>query len=56
MLKDVLGFPERQKKTTYGLSYKLTLTRNKDNVVLDNVPEIADAGIRVDFIHWYVPH
>ena len=30
MLKDVLCFAEHQEKATYGLGYKLTLTRNKD--------------------------
>ena len=30
MLKDVFGFAECQEKATYGLGYKLTLTRNKD--------------------------
>ena len=31
MLKDVFGFSEHQEKATYGLGYKLTLTRNTDN-------------------------
>ena len=30
-LKDVFGFAEYQEKGTYGLGYKLTLTRNTDN-------------------------
>ena len=29
MLKDVFGFAEHQEKATYGLGYKLTLTRKK---------------------------
>ena len=33
-LKDVFGFAENQEKATYGLGYKLTLTRNSDNAVL----------------------
>ena len=33
--KDVFGFAEYQEKGTYGLGYKLTLTRNTDNAVLN---------------------
>ena len=56
MLKDVFGFEEHQEKATYGLGYKLTLTRNKDDAVIDKAGGIADARIRIDHIHWYVPH
>ena len=56
MLKDVFGFAECQEKATYGLGYKLTLTRNKDDVVMDKAGGIAEARIRIDHIHWYVPH
>ena len=56
MLKDVFGFAECQEKATYGLGYKLTLTINKDEVVIDISPGIADARIKIDHIHWYVPH
>ena len=35
MLKDVFGFAEHQEKATSGLGYKLTLTRNFDNSVLN---------------------
>ena len=56
MLKDVFGFAEHQEKATYGLGYKLTLTRNKDEVVIDKVAGIADARIKIDHIHWYVAH
>ena len=56
MLKDVFGFAEHQEKATYGLGYKLTLTRNKDDAVIDKAVGIADARIRIDHIHWYVPH
>ena len=34
MLKDVFGFPQCLEKGTFGLGYKLTFTRNVDNVVL----------------------
>ena len=56
MLKDVFGFVEGQEKATYGHGYKLTLTRNKDEAVIDKVAGIADARIKIDHIHWYVPH
>ena len=56
MLKDIFGYAERQEKATYGLGYKLTLTRNKDDAVIDKAGGIADAKIRIDHIHWYVPH
>ena len=56
MLKDVFGFADHQEKATYGLGYKLTLTRSKDDAVIDKAGGIADARIRIDHIHWYVPH
>ena len=56
MLKDVFGFAEHQEKATYGVGYKLTLTRNKDEGVIDKVAGIAEARIKIDHIHWYVPH
>ena len=56
MLKDVLGFAEHQEKTTYALGYKITLTGNEDDVVLDKTRGIADARIKIDHFPWYVPH
>ena len=56
LLKDVFGFATCQEKGTYGLGYKLTLTRNKDDAVIDKANGIADARIKFDHIHWYVPH
>ena len=44
MLKDVFGFPEHQQKATCGLGYKLTLTRNKDEAVIDKANAFADAS------------
>ena len=43
MFKDVFGFAEHREKATCGLGYKLTLTRNSDNFVLnkDNATNIA---------------
>ena len=56
MLKDVFGFAEGQEKATYGLGYQLTLTRNKDEAVIDKIAGIADTRIKIDYNHWYVPH
>ena len=56
MLKYVFGFAEHQQKTTYGLGYKITPTRNKDEAVIDEAAGIADARTKADHIHWYVPH
>ena len=54
MLKDVFGFAECQEKATYGLDQKLTLTRNKDEAVIDN--SIANARIKIHQIDWCVTH
>ena len=55
MLKDIFGFCEDQQKACFGLGYKLKLTRNKDVGVIANVAGIANARIRIDQTHWYVP-
>ena len=46
MLKDVSGFAECQEKATFGFGYKLTLTRNKDDAVIDKANGTADARIK----------
>ena len=55
-LKDVLGFAEYQEKGTYGLGFKLTLTRNTDNAVLNKANGINNGKIKINAIEWYVPH
>ena len=55
MLKDVFGFAEHHEKETCGLGFNLTLTKNKDDAVLVKTAAIADARIKIDQIHWYVP-
>ena len=35
MLRDICGFAEHQEKATYGLGYNLTVTRKRDNFVLN---------------------
>ena len=56
MLIEVCGYAECQEKSTYGLGYKLTLTGKKDDDVKDKAVGTADARIKIDYIHWYVPH
>ena len=55
-LKDIFGFAEYQDKGTYGLGYKLTLTRNTDNAVLNKDNTINNGKIKINAIEWYVPH
>ena len=56
MLKAVFGFAEQQDKSTDGLGYKLILTRNEEDAVLNKAPGFDDARIKVGNIHWQVPH
>ena len=56
MFKDIFGFAEHQEKATFGLGYKLTLTRKKDTAVIDKIAGIAEARNKIDHIHWYAPH
>ena len=55
-LKDVFGFAEYQEVGTFGLSYRLTLTRNNDNAVLNKINATNTAKIKINGIEWYVPH
>ena len=55
-LKDVFGFAEYQNKGTYGLGYKLTLTKNTDNAVLNKDNAINLGRLKINAIEWYVPH
>ena len=55
-LKDVFGFAEYQEKGTFGLGYKLTLTRNTENAVLNKANAINSVRIKINAINWYVPH
>ena len=54
MLKDIFGFAEHQEKGTYGLGYKLTLTRNSDNAVLNKGIAINNAIIKINSIDCYI--
>ena len=46
-LGDIFGFAENQEKGTYGLGYKLTLTRSSDNVVLNK--DNATNNVKIKF-------
>ena len=54
--KDVFSCAEYQEKSTYGPGYKLTLTRNSDNAVLNKGNAINNGKIKIIAIEWYVPH
>ena len=56
MLKYCFGYKEFRKKATYGPGSNLTLTRKKDDAILDKVAGIADATIKIDQTQLYVPH
>ena len=56
MLKVTFGFAECQKKGTYGLGYKLTLTRNSDNAVLNKGNATNNAKIKINSNNWYISH
>ena len=55
-LKDVFGYAEYQQVGTFGLSDRLTLTRNNDNAVLNKNDATNPAKIKINGIEWYVPH
>ena len=45
-LKDIFSYAEHQEKGTYGLGYKLTLTRNTDNAVLNKDNAVANGRVK----------
>ena len=55
-LKDTFRFVEHQEKGTYGLGYKLTLTRNTDNAVLNKDNAVANGRVKISSLDWYIPH
>ena len=56
MLKDDFGYAGGQEKASHGLGFTLTLTQNDDDAALQTALALADARIKTDHIHWYVPH
>ena len=55
-LKDIFGFAEHQEKGAYGLGYKLTLTRNTDNAVLNKAAATSNGKVKINSLDWYIPH
>ena len=55
-LKDIFGYAEHQEKGTYGLGYKLTLTRNTDNTVLNKDNVVVNGRVKINSLDWYVAH
>ena len=56
MPKDVFGFVKHQEKATFGIGYKLTLTGNKEDSVLNKAEAITDARIKINNIPWYLTY
>ena len=56
MLKDTFGYVQHEEKATYGLGYKLTLTRNSDDAVLNKANATNNAKNKIYSIDWYDPH
>ena len=52
-LKDIFGFTEHLEKGTYGLGYKLTLTRNTDNAVLNKDNAVANGRVKINSLDWF---
>ena len=55
-LKDIFGFAEYQEKGTCGLGYRLTLTRNTDNAVLNKDNAVGNGRVKINSLDCYVPH
>ena len=55
-LKDFFGYAEHQEKATYGLGFKLTLTRNTDNAILNKDNATILGKVKINAIEWYIPH
>ena len=54
--RDIVGFAEQQVVATFGLGYRLTLTGNTDNAVLNKANATNKAKIKINRLEWYVPH
>ena len=56
MLDDIFGFCGNQDKATCGLGYRLTISGNSDNAVLNRGNAINNTKIKIKSIDWYVKH
>ena len=52
----MFGFAEWREKATAGLVYRLTLTKNTDNAVLNEDNAVDNAKVKITSIAWYLPH
>ena len=55
-LKDFFGFAEHREKAISGLGYKLTITLNSDNAVLNKTNDISFGKVKIKSIEKFVPH
>ena len=55
-LKNIFSFAEHQCKGTYGVAYRLTITRISDNTVLNKDNATAVGKFEINCIEWYLPH
>ena len=55
-LIDIFGFAEHQENGTYGLGYKLTLTRNTDNTALNKYNAVVNGRVKINSLDWYLTH
>ena len=56
ILRDIFSCVEQQQKETFGLGYKLTVTRKTDNSVLIKDRATNIGKIKINIIEWYVPY
>ena len=56
LLLDLFGFAEYQQQASYSLGFKIILTRNSDNSVLNKDNATTIDKIEVNSIEWLVPH
>ena len=55
-LKDIFGFAEHQEKASFGLGYRLTLTKITDNAVLNGANATKNGKIKINSLDCFVPH
>ena len=52
---EVFDFPQHEEEAIYGLGFKVTLTRNEDDAVLNKAETIANARSKlIKFIEMYL--
>ena len=55
MLRDVFGFAEHQQEATYGLGYRLAITRKFKEAALNKAEPIANVKVLINSRDWLVP-